>query len=417
MKSLKNNLQLLVGVILTMFMGAFLASAAGHPEYSVHTGTVLTVLSASIPRVQEMVLFDTVSPDLSQISKYAVTLKTKLLRRLYYGLDIADDITLQPNVKNAMPLPMLVISGQPRPYTGNHRANAGDIAYTDRELKVNDFQRDISIDPSFYRNTYLAQYRGGGEGANNMNIPFAQFTMETVIGENSALLNNKTAFSGLGKAAFATFNPASTYTAGAPVKFATADGEIHYYICKTNTSAGESPTSAAAKWTLSDALAITEGLGTKIKAARTSGLITNVAATGAITSADAFDQALAVYRKLPTVVRDQASDVFLYGSSDLFDMVSDSFKNDIQKYTNADGEMVTLPRTNGKCKIKRASWMAGSGMFIASQKSNLYMGTDLLSDLNDIRTIPQVYKLDMGIKGLLGFEFADEQAIATNDQN
>lgn len=416
MKNVKVILSLLVGIALAFYMGNVLASAIGHAEYSTAFGLGLIVL-ACIPKTNEVVAFDAVSPDLSQIMKYAVTNKLALLRRFYYGLRIASDITLQPNVKNKMPMPMLVINGQPRPYTGNHKANAGDISYTDRELSVDDFQRDFSIDPSFYRNTYLAQERGPGEGANNQTIPFAQFTLETIIGENASSLNNTTAFNGLGKAAFAAFNAGTAYTVGSAVKFVGADGEPHYYVAIAATNAAESPASHPAKWKLSDSLAITEGLGTKIKAARTASLIKNVAATGVITKDDGFQQALMVYRNLPQGLRDEKNDIFLYGAPDLFDMVGDSFGNDIQKYTSADGSLITLPRTDGKCKIKRASWMAGSGMFIASPKSNLYMGTDLLSDLNDIRTVPQVYKLDMGLKGVLGFQFADEQAIATNDQN
>lgn len=416
MKNLKLILTLLVGITLAFYMGTAIAVAYDHPEYSTAISLALVAL-ACIPKTVGVVAYDTVSPDLSQISKYAFNNKIKLLRRLYNGLKIAQDITLQPNVKNAMPMPMLVINGEPRPYTGNHKPSAGDISYTDRELIVNDWQRDFSIDPSFYRNTYLAQFRGPGEGANNTTIPFAQFTMETFIDKNSTMLNNKTAFNGLGKAAFTTFNPASVYAVGDKIKFTPADGELHYYICKTITAAGESPTTHAAKWTLADALAITEGLGTKIKTARTDGLITNVSGTGVIDSTNGFDQALTVYRKLPEEIRDQANDIFMYGASDVFDKIVDSYKDDIKKYTDADGQVVVLPRTDGKCKIKRASWMAGSGMLIATQKSNLFMGTDLINDFNDIRTIPGVYKLDGGLKGLIGFQFADEQAIALNDQN
>jgi hypothetical protein len=416
MKNLKLVLTLVVGITLAFYMGNVFATAFDRPELSTTIGVVLIAL-ACIPKTKEAVAFNEASPDLSQIAKYAVANSKALIRRFYNGLRIADDITLQPNVKNKMPMPMLVINGQPRPYTGNHKANGGDISYTDRELSVDDFQRDISIDPSQYRNTYLAQLRGAGEGANNLTVPYAQFTMETIIGENASSLNNQTAFNGLGKAAFAAFNPATVYAKGAPVKFAGLDGEPHYYVALAATTAGESPATTPAKWLLADALAITEGIGTKIKAARGSGLLKNVAATGKTNVDDAFGQALAVYRKLLQGLRDSRNDIFLYGAPDLFDMVADSFGDNIQKYTAADGTLTVLPRTDGKCKIKRASWMAGSEMFIASPKSNLFMGTDLLNDLNELRVVPQVYKLDMGLKGLIGFQFADEQAIATNDQN
>jgi len=321
------------------------------------------------------------------------------------------------NVKNAIPLPMLVINGQPRPYDGIFSATPGDISYTDRELIVGDFQRDIQINPAVYRNTYLADDRGPGEGADNMKIPFAEYTVKGAIDQNSSQLNNKTAFFGLGKAAYETFNPATAYTIGKNVKAVNALQVVHYYTCKVLTAPGETPYSHPLKWELTDALAITEGLGTKIKKARSSGLIKNVSSTGIITKADAFEQALSVYRGLPEEIKNNQKDIYLYVSSNTIDKISDSFKDDIKKYTDADGVLSTLPRTEGICKLKKATWMNGSDLMLASPKSNLYMGTDLLSDTQKLKTIEQMYHLDMSLKGVIGFEFGDEQAISTNDQN
>ncbi|WP_316743407.1 hypothetical protein [Pedobacter antarcticus] len=415
MKQINLISTLLIGVLVAFLMGATIANAFNRPDLAFTVGVVLTV-AALIPKTKGSVAYESASPDLSAISRYAFNNKITLLRRYYNSMAIASDITFQPNVKNAMPMPMLVINGQPRPYTGNHKANPKDIGYTDRELTVEQFQRDFIVDPSQYRNTYLANYRGPGEGANNMTIPFAQFTLETAVGDNGAKLNNLTAFNGLGKAAFSAFDATKAYAVKAAVKFAGADGEPHYYVAKAATVAGESPLTAPQKWTLSDALAICEGLGTKLRAGRSAGLI-RTTSTGIITAEDAFEQALAVYRNLDDEVKDSATDIFLYASSNVVDKISDSFKNDIKKYTDADGKLVVLPRTDGVCKIKKATWMKGSNTMFASPKSNLFMGTDRLSDFNDLRTIEQVYNLEMGLKGLIGFQYADEQAISINDQN
>ena len=111
MKNLKTILTLVVGITLAFYMGYTFARAIGHLEYGNYISIALVAL-ACIPKGAGAVAYDTVSPDLSQIMKYAVSNKLSLLRRLYNGLDIANDITLQPNVKNKMPMPMLVISGQ-----------------------------------------------------------------------------------------------------------------------------------------------------------------------------------------------------------------------------------------------------------------------------------------------------------------
>lgn len=410
MKNLTNLLK------LSFFIGLIIA-APWTPFMAVLFGTMLLLALFTERNSFVVGVFKAdVGPDISQISKYAVNLKVQLIRAFYNSLDIANDITMQPNVKNKMPLPLLIINGKPRPYTGNHMPNAGDIGYSDRELVVDSFQRDFSIDPRKYRNTYLAQFRPAGEGASKNVIPFSQFTLETAIGENAAVLNNTTAFFGLGKAAFADFNSATTYAVGDKVKFTGADGEPHYFIANAITTAAQSPATHPAKWDNKDELAITEGLGTKVKAGRTAGDIV-AASTGVITSTDGFKQALEVYRKLREPLRNQANDIYLYGSSDSWDKIEDSFGDNIQKYTKADGTLSVLPRTDGKCKVKRASWMAGSGMLIASTKSNLFMGTDLVSDLSDLVVIPDVYHLKMGLTGLLGFQYSDKNAIVTNDQN
>ena len=416
MKNLNQILSLITGVFALLFLSAFVINITGSVAvgYSLFAGA--TVL-AFFKEKSNGFAFADISPDVSSIQKYAASIKNSIQRRYFNMMDIANDITLQPNVKNSMPLPLVIISGKPRPYTGNHKPNAGDIGYSDRELVVGDFQRDFAIDPRKYKNTYLNRFRPAGEGANANTIPFAQFTIETALGENSAVLNNATAFNGLGKTVFAEFNAGTAYAVGNTAKFTGADAEPHYYKAIAITTAGQSPTTNPEKWLNVDELAICIGLGTHIKAARTGGTLTNVAATGATTSANGFTNALAVFRKLPEPLRMQAKDIFLYAASDTVDKIEDSFGDNIQKYTNADGSLTVLPRTNGVCKIKRASWMTGSDMMIASPKSNLFMGTDLLSDLNDIRTVEQVYHLDMGLTGLLGFQFSDAKGIATNDQN
>ncbi|WP_316780407.1 hypothetical protein [Pedobacter antarcticus] len=415
MKNLKLVFTLFIGIILCIHMGNVFAQALDHPEYA-NSIAVGLLLLALIPKAKGVLAVE-ISPDISAIARFAFANKIKLLKRYYNSLSIASDITLMLNIKNSLPLPMLVINGQPRPYDGKFSATPGDISYTDRQLDMDDFQRDIQINPSLYRPTYLAYERGPGEGIKNNKIPFAEFTVQGAIDQNAAQLNNKTAFFGLGKAAFETFNPATAYLTGKRVKALNAEGIAHYYTCKIGTAAGETPYSHPLKWELSDALAVAEGLGTKIKKERASGLIKNVSSTGIITKEDAFEQALSVYRGLPEEVKDNRKDIYLYVSSNTIDKISDSFKDYIKKYTDADGVLTVLPRTEGICKLKKATWMNGSDIMLASPKANLYMGTDLLSDLQDLRTIEQMYHLDMSLKGVLGFQFGDEQAISINDQN
>src|SRR5690606_6024308 len=146
------------------------------------------------------------------------------------GIEIAKDITPVYNVKHAMQMASLIINNTPKPYTGEFKPRNNDLAYTDRTLTVEKYQRDILVEPSKYRTTYLGEFRGPGEGANNMTIPFAQYTMEAIIDENASALNDQTAFHGIGKAGFAAFNAGTAYTGnGTEFVSFTINDEVNYF--------------------------------------------------------------------------------------------------------------------------------------------------------------------------------------------
>lgn len=416
MKHLHLILALIVGVLLSFTMGAFAAQVAGANPTVVTVTGLCFIGAAFINKAPKGAFRSELSTDLTAIQKYVDKVSPQLYRRFFNALDIASDINLIPNIKDSQTLPRILINGKPKPYSGVFKAQTNDIVYGDRELKVGDFQRDIALDPRRYRTTYLSRFMTPGSGVNQTKIPFAEFTVNTVIGENAAVLNNRTAFFGLGKSAFTAFNPASTYAVGNKVSLVVND-ETKYFNCLATTTAGESPVTTPAKWEDVTELAIAKGLGTIIKEDRTNNVIKRVASTGVITVDNAWKQAIDVYRKLPEALRSQSNEIFLYASNDIVDMIADSFKDDIRKYTNEDGVLAVLPRTDGKCKIKRATWMSGSNLMIATPKSNLNMGTDLLSDASNVNTIRQMYHLELGLTGLIGFQYADEDAIALNDQN
>lgn len=357
-----------------------------------------------------MALYENVSPDLSAISSYAGKYANKLHRRLMTGLDIVKDITPVFNVKHALTMANLVIKNGPKPYTGKFEANDDDISYNDRTLTVEKFQRDIEVEPSKYRTTYLSQDRSAGEGANNMSIPYAQFTMEAIIDENASALNNQTAFNGIGKAGFEDFDSGEAYAVGTFLKH-----NNKYYKVVTATSAGETPVTHPAKFTDASALAIAVGLGTHLKNGRSSGDIANISTTGAITSSDAYGQFEKVWRKWDETYRQRGG--IIYCSQNSHDALLDDIESKVSKHTVLDLGITYLPKTNKKCEVRPVSWMSGSNMLVCTTKENLMYGTDLASDLNVIRVIPKMYTLELGITGVIGFQYQDGGIISINDMD
>lgn len=415
MKKVIKFLTLMIGLMAALFLANFTANAIGSPALFLPILSVLLVLGL-IPRTEPGHLYDTLSPDLSAIATYAGKFSKKLHRRLMNGLDIAKDITPMFNVKHAVTMANLVIKNGPKPYTGVFKPKGKDIGYNDRTLTVEKFQRDIEVEPSRYRTSYLGEDRSAGEGANNMTIPYSQYTMETIIDENAAVLNDQTAFHGIGKAGFTAFNPATAYT-GVGTEFIsfTVNDEVNYFKVIAATTAGETPITHPAKFEDVNALAIAVGLGTKIKAGRTSGDISNVSTTGAITSADAYEQFQEVWRKWPEVYRKRGG--IIYCSQNSHDALLDDIETKVSKHTILDLGITYLPKTNKKCEVRPVSWMSGSDMLICTTKENLIYGTDLASDINIIRVIPTMYTLQLGITGVIGFQYQDGGIISMNDMN
>lgn len=409
----KDLFTITAGVFVIMLIAKFL-SGMFNPMVGMAVGVVMFVL-ALVPRTNEKgVLFDTVSPDLSAIAGYAGKYQKKLSRRLVTGMSIAKDITLLANIKHALTLTKLTINNGPKPYTGVYESAGNDLEYTKRVLSVDAFQRDLTIHPAKYRTSYLGEERGAGEDVNNKRIPFAQFTNEAIIDENSSILSTQTGWSGIGKEPFAPFDPAQDYAVGTLISFQTTPLTLYYYKVITATTAGQTPLTHKDKFENANALAITIGIGTRLKLGRASGDIKRVVATGSILTGT-YDKMTQVYRAHDNVVKANKQ-LFMYCSINAYESFTDDFE-DIRKYTSPDGNTLYLPKTEKKCILKPVDWMGQSQQLVCTTKDNLLMGTDLLSDLSTLGVKQQMYTVDLGITGVLGFNYQDGDIITMNDMD
>lgn len=352
------------------------------------------------------------NPDLSALAAYPGRYSKELFSRFYNGMDFMNDLTVYPNVKSKMQLTKLSVNDEPRPYTGKFEPQDGDLVYAPRELVVDLFQRDIEVDPKKYQPTFLAEMTGAGSGSDNLNIPFAAFMWETVMGEQGASLNDKTAFFGKGKAAYSLWASGSTYSTGNRVYF--NDGNrVNYYVAIASTSTGQSPLTHPAKWKKENAMAITKGLGTIIADEIAGGGLT-AETIGSVTSSNGYDAFMAIWRKLPAAVRAKGATIFCSYTD--YDAMVDQYESAVGKYTISDNGVQFLPKTDRKCVVKPATWMNGSRRLICTPKANLVVGVDRAEDANTITTIPQHYTIEASISGVIGFQIRDLSAIVVGDQ-
>lgn len=400
---------LVLSLFSLLFLVGIVATATGSPEVASIVGGV-ALLGAFVPQA-EGVLYNKIDPDVSGLANYAGKFSKKILLNFENKLDFFKDLTTIYNVKSAINLTKLSINGHAKPFTGVFSAESGDIVYSGNRLEVDKWQRDFQIMPDNYRGTYLEELRKAGEGANNMTFPSHVF--DAVTSKLAGDINDIVPWWGLGLAAFLDFNPATAYPVGSHFK-QTVDNKTKYYEVVTATQAGETPATAPAKFVDASTKAIAEGLGTKIRKARTSGQITKIASTGIITAADAEAQFRSVWAMLPEWVRRNGG--ILWCSYSLYELFLLSIR-EFTKYTESDSNTTYLPLTNKKCEIRPATWITNSNMIVGTTKDNLLAGTDLESDYRDIRTIEQMYHLDFGMTGVVGFGIQDFEPLVTNDQD
>lgn len=409
--------------------------------FSVLLGNVVSAYTGmspaiTVPSIGSLVVFSSKfvhqgvfaysSADLSEISRYANQFQKKLIATLVNGLDIFSDIMVMPNVKTSMKLPKLTVGDGFRPYSGSTEFQSGDVVYGDRELKVSAGKREILIDPEDYRNTYLSQILSAGSGAREKKIPFAQFLWDQVIKSTQREVNDEVAYFGFDKSDATAYSGAATYNAGDYITY-TQNNVLHYFLCLSNTSAGESPDSAVAKWQKVTARAVVPGLKKVIEDEIIAGNLAEIT-IGVIDNATnyAHESILSMFRAAD--VSYKKSGIITHCSYTDWELLLDDLKTQFQ-YTVTDisrimqNGMLPLPLTEGKCFVKPATWLGSSRRLIneplstiAGKGANLHIGTDLMSDLNQIATKENLWTLEAGIKAVLGFQIADLDAIWVNDQ-
>ena len=352
-------------------------------------------------------------PNISGLATYSGKFSQKLLSKLYFTLvQMMKGFLPMYGVKNTVHLTKLLIGSGLKPYTGQW-VPKDDIAYSNRDITTQLAQRDLTIDPSKYKDTWMAEMRGKGEGANNQMIPYAQFFWQKVIESIITELVTQSIYYGVGKAAFTAYDAGTAYSVGALITY-TQNGELRYFECITATTAGQNPDTNAAKWTWAGAKALMKGLKQIFADDVSAGLLTPIS-TGAITNTTAYGQFLQMWRSLPLQVREQGA--IINCSYDSLDCLQDDFENRVSKFFETIDGITYLAKTDRKCIVQPQVWLGHSGKLIATLDNNLVMATDEMSDMNDIRTVPGMYSINAGIKFLLAVNYQDEQVLRINDQD
>lgn len=368
--------------------------------------------------------------DVTSITAYAANNQKGLIASLFNGLDIANDVMVHPGVKNKIPMPKIKVGNGFRPFSATAEYKAGGIKYTDRYLEVSVGKRELYIDIEAYRTTYLIWSTSAGSDATKRDIPFAAFLWDQVIKNIQREINDQTAYLGFDKTTAVAYNIANAYVVGDIVTFATVTNNpnavLDYYVCTSNAAAGDTPDTDVDKWVYASARAVAIGIRQRILAGITATEIAPVT-TGAITATAGV--AIAAFKELyrawtPAYKSNGILTSCSYTDFEfLLDDLGEKYKY-IKDDASAKGYIV-LPETEGKGIVKKATWIGTSRRLISGpvfwdganpKQMNLFMATDQLNDFNVIETQRDKWMLWSGVKGCVGFNYQDSEAIMVGDQ-
>lgn len=357
-------------------------------------------------------------PDITAIVGFAAKNKPYLFKQWVNALTLREwGFDVRTGVKNKEPLMKLSAGSGLKPRTGKF-VSKGNLTYANRDLIVSEFQRDLEIDPKKFRTTYLAHLRGEGEGAMNKNIPMQQLFNTVYMEKLAEEFVLSVIYLGRGTAAYTAYVAANTYSIGDLISFTanssnSDSSETRYYRAVASVSANQTPETHPAKWLDESARAVCKGIGGYLADAITASEITPVT-TGVTDATDTYEACVDVYRDLDPAFN-MAKEILLYVSPDKYFDLQDNIENDITKNFMIMQGLMKLPKSNDRCRIISAPFMAGSNRIIATLPGNFVFGTDLESDMSDIDVQKQGYKLWYMTEGVCGLQIADTQAIACND--
>ncbi len=290
---------------------------------------------------------------------YAPQNSSDLLSVMYQGMDVWNDVTVLPDVKNKIRLTTLLVDSILKPYTSTFTPSLQKINFKPRDIGVDVGKADLLLDPEEYRQTYLAEFTKKGVQRSPEDLPFEQYVWEAIFAKFGEDVNNVAAYFGVHNAG-----------GSAPVD-----------VC--------------------------DGFGTKLAAMITASEVTPNS-VGALVKTTAQDQLLTIWRSIPEKFRVKKLQMTAYMSQDSYDAYEDG--QDTKSYNNGLGESFLGPKylrhTSGMLELRPVSWMSGSDRVIITPKSNIIMAADATEmDLAKMNIVPDVWTAKVGIAAAFGFDF------------
>ncbi|MFN4254549.1 MAG: hypothetical protein ACK4Q5_06045 [Saprospiraceae bacterium] len=303
----------------------------------------------------------------SKLGAYFRTNNGVFMPRVAQGLDILKHVSIK-QVKDELPLITIGGPSLVRPSLRDNAWNptADAIEYIPRILKVRPCKVDLSIVPAELWATYLGEQAKRG-ASNQQAIPMEAFMFQYIVERTAEDVGTKAIFGG-------------TYNASGTTPADIFDGWLK--------------------------IVTDEITGGGIAAGQ-------VTSGAAITSSNAYDQVLLVYKKVPAALRGKKLKCFM--SYATFDAFNEDYGSQFTAAPyNMTYEKAMLPGTN--VELVPSAEMGSSSRIIITTPDNLVLGVDMLSDHEHINLQQNRRGLDLMIDFSMGVQIADTRLIFCNNQ-
>lgn len=393
---MKKYLQILLTGLALAIMGSAFSASVGE---AASDGAVVAMAATA---------------DLSALQSYSGKFSKKLLAQMLDGLDVARDITVMRNVRAPRDLPKLTVNAGLRPLNVNvEDAKNPGRAWSSRRITPREAMKVFHVVPDELRDSFMSEMLAPGAKRE----PFAAWAWMREM-EKLGSEVNEVAYDGVYNADAADWDSGTAYSENDFVNF---NHDIYECTDAGGTSAGQSPTTHPALWTLRNAESVVDGLGTVIASIISGSEIPsdNIINSGAISNSNAVDVIENQWNEIPE--RYRRGGLTAYISWNVYYKYLEQFKtkygySDFVNKANGNG-IVPVFNAGNRLQLKPCTWMKDSQRVIMTRKDNLIMGTDVLGDFNQIKkTIETLHGYKAVAKFILSFQVADTEMLFINDQ-
>ncbi|MBD3627612.1 hypothetical protein [Cyclobacterium sp.] len=352
--------------------------------------------------------------DIEAIKGYIEKQDKVLINEMLNGLDIVRDLDVRRNVLTPLALNKMTVDDGSRPLNLDIETAKSGRRWTKRVLMPRRAMKIIKMIPEELRETFQSEMLD----INAKEVPFAAWVWAQEFAKIAEEINDNFYYSKYHDDP-EEWASGDTYAVDDLVYFNNI-----IYRCTAITSAGESPSSAEAKWEDADNKVISDGPDTIIKKAiAEEGLL--AVGTGTFDDTDAYAYFKEMWGAVPEAHKNNNGRGMIahvsYGvHEDLAVNVNKLFGSGagIGAVDIEEGRPFALKGTSGRLRVMPRTWMGGSRRVIITPPGNLIVGMNQISDTNKVgKLVDTLHGYRAIVKWMIGTQFRDLAPLYVNDQN